>query len=115
MSNHNSNNVQFDSLMKQMAQDHQPQLPDPGIIWWRAQILKKQADKERIERPLVFMRLAAATICVVVIMGFLIASWGQGQPANGAHVSFLTPLLVISALGCALLLGLLAWSPPSKT
>ncbi len=112
----NNNDVQFDSLMKQMALDHQPQLPDPGIIWWRAQILKKQADKERIERPLVMMRLAAVTICAAVLLGFLIANWGQAQPAaTGTHVSFLGPLLVISALGCALLLGLLAWAPASKT
>jgi hypothetical protein len=112
----NNNDVQFDSLIKQMAQDHQPQLPDPGIIWWRAQILKKQANKERIERPLVFMRLAAPTVCVAVVLRFLIASWRQAQPAaNDARVSFLMPLLVISALGCAVLLGLLAWSPASKT
>ena len=116
MSNSENNDVQFDSLIKQMAQDHQAQLPEPGIIWWRAQILKKQADKERIERPLVFMRLAAPTICVVVVLGFLLAAWKQAQPAtNEAHVSFLMPLLVISALACALLLGLLAWSPASKT
>ena len=116
MSNNDNNDIQFDSLIKQVAQDHQPQLPDPGIIWWRAQILKKQADKERIERPLVFMWLAAPTVCVIVVLGFLFASWRQAQPAvTGAHVSFLMPLLVISALGCALLLGLLAWSPASKT
>lgn len=116
MSNSDNTGLQFDSLIKQMAQDHQPQLPDPGIIWWRAQILKKQADKERIERPLVFMRLVAPTVCVIVVLGFLIASWRQAQPAaNDAHVSFLAPLLVISALCCALLLGLLAWSPASKS
>jgi hypothetical protein len=116
MSNNTDNDVQFDSLMKQMAQDHEPQLPDPGIIWWRAQILKKQADKERIERPLVMMRLAAVTIGAAVFLGFLIANWTQTQPAAiGTHVSFLAPLLVISVLGCALLLGLLAWSPVSKT
>ncbi len=115
MSN-NNDDVQFDSLIKQMAQDHQPQLPNPGIIWWRAQILKKQADKERIERPLVIMRLVAATVCVAVFLGFLIASSEQAQPAaNATHVSFLAPLLVLVALGCALLLGLLAWAPASKT
>jgi len=115
MSNSDNNDVQFDSLIKQMAQDHQPQLPDPGIIWW-PQILKKQADKERIERPLVFMRLAAPTVCVIVVLGSLFASWRQAQPAaSGAHVSFLAPLLIISALCCALLLVLLAWSPASKT
>src|SRR5258708_14983342 len=110
MSNDNNNDVQFDSLIKQMAQEHQPQLPDPGIIWWRAQILKKQTDKERIERPLVIMRLVAATVCVAVVLGFLMASWGQAQPATtDAHGSFPMPLIVIRPLGCAVLLGLRAW------
>lgn len=115
MSNADNNDVQFDSLLKQMAQDHQPQLPDPGIIWWRARILKKQADRERIERPLVFMRLAAPTVCVAVLLGFLTASWKQAEPAaSPAHVAFLGPLLVLGALGCALLVALLVWSPASK-
>ncbi|HWX56277.1 MAG TPA: hypothetical protein VN176_16930 [Verrucomicrobiae bacterium] len=113
--NNNDDDVQFDSLIKKMAHDHQPQLPNSGILWWRAQILKRQADKERIERPLVIMRLVAVTAGAVILFGFLMSNWRQAQPAaNGSHVSFLAPLLVFSAIGCALLLVLLAWPPVSK-
>src|SRR5258707_122167 len=37
-----TNEFELDSLLKKMADDHQPELPSPGLIWWRAQILKKQ-------------------------------------------------------------------------
>ena len=57
-----NNDFEFDSLIKKMAAEHQPELPSPGLIWWRAQIFKKQAEKERIERPLTIMRLVAAAV-----------------------------------------------------
>ena len=57
-----NNDFEFDSLIKKMAADHQPELPSPGVIWWRAQILKKQAEKERIERPLTIMRACSHSV-----------------------------------------------------
>lgn len=35
-----NNEFELDSLIKKMADGHQPELPSPGLIWWRAQILK---------------------------------------------------------------------------
>lgn len=55
---------QFDSLMKRLAEEHQPLLPSPSLIWWRAQILKKHEQKRRIERPFTIMRLVAALVCL---------------------------------------------------
>lgn len=69
-------NNELDLLIKKMAAGHQPELPSPGLVWWRAQILKKQAQKERIERPVNIMRLVAAAMCVVVVIG-LWASQGS--------------------------------------
>ena len=43
------------------------------MIWWRAQILKKQAEKERIERPLTIMRMLAAVLCLAVVVGLWIS------------------------------------------
>jgi len=37
---------QLDSLIKNMANKHRPELPSPGLIWWRAQIQKKLAEKQ---------------------------------------------------------------------
>jgi hypothetical protein len=67
-----NNELQFDSLIKKMAAAHQPELPSPDMIWWRAQILKKQAEKQRIERPVTIMRIAAAAFFLLVLVGLLI-------------------------------------------
>ena len=43
-----NNDFEFDSLIKKMAADHQPELPSPGVIWWRAQILKSRRKKNAL-------------------------------------------------------------------
>jgi hypothetical protein len=63
-----NNDLEFDSLIKRMAAEHQPELPSPDAIWWRAQILKKQAEKQRIERPVTIMRIAAAALLLLVMV-----------------------------------------------
>jgi hypothetical protein len=63
-----NNDSQFDFLVKTMAQEHQPELPSPGVIWWRAQIEKKLAEKERVERPMVMMRHSVAIIGVLTFL-----------------------------------------------
>ena len=90
------NNHELDALLKQMADDHRPQLPSPGLIWWRAQILKKQKAKERIERPLIIMRGVAAATCLVALLVVLIANWGQVQGATFGATRLLMPLLIIA-------------------
>ncbi|HXZ26789.1 MAG TPA: hypothetical protein VEG08_02200 [Terriglobales bacterium] len=59
-----SDDPKFDSLMKRMAEEHPPALPSPNLIWWRAQVLKKYEQKQRIERPFTIMRLVAALVCL---------------------------------------------------
>lgn len=68
-----NNDFEFDSLIKKMATAHRPELPSPDVIWWRAQILKKQAEKERIERPFTIMRILAAIVGVAVVAGVWIS------------------------------------------
>jgi hypothetical protein len=72
-----SNDSQLDSLLKQMADDHRPQLPAPGLIWWRAQILRKQQEQARIERPVKIMRVAAVVAGLVVVAAFVTANREQ--------------------------------------
>ena len=81
-----NNDFEFDSLIKKMAADHQPELPTPGVIWWRAQILKKQAEKERIERPLTIMRLLAVVACLAIVAGL-----------GFSHADGITPSLIAQA------------------
>ena len=97
-----NNDLEFDSLVKNMAMEHQPELPSPGVIWWRAQILKKQAEAEKIERPAKIMRALAVIISLVVLAGL----WSN--EANGTHGITrvdLFPLALLVIVGAAIGIG----------
>lgn len=94
----------LDSLLKQMAKDHHPELPSPGLIWWRAQILRKQREKERIEQPLIVMRWLAVVMCAVSLV-LLGGRWGAFHTAiTDSNRWFLTTgILAISVVSMAAL------------
>jgi hypothetical protein len=98
-----NNDFEFDSLVKNMAMEHQPELPSPGVIWWRAQILKKQAEAERIERPAKIMRAFAVIISLVVVAGL----WSS--ELDGTHGLFtrveLFPLGLLAIVGAGIGIG----------
>jgi small neutral amino acid transporter SnatA (MarC family) len=103
-----NNDFEFDSLIKKMAADHQPELPSPGLIWWRAQILKKQQEKSRIERPLIAMRILAAVVCLAVFVWLWIS-----QSKSMSHVLGQQGVLPLWLGGIAVtlvLLGLVWWT-----
>ena len=109
-----SNDRDFDSLIKQMAAGHHPELPSPGLIWWRAQILRKQAEKERAERPFTIMHLVAAAVSLAVIVGL----WSS-QPellrdmfGRLSVLPFIPLLLAGTAVGLAVMA--LMWWTTSK-
>ncbi len=93
---------QLDFLIKDMARQHQADLPGPGLIWWRARIQKKLAEKERVERPLVIMRGVALAVCLAVAVGFMVVNWRQIAPAFGKAQPGL--LLVLGMFAAAVLL-----------
>lgn len=109
-----NNEPQLDSLLKQMAGDHSPKLPSPGLIWWRAQILKKQEQKERIERPLMIMRLIAAVACVTMFLGLLASNWRQVQGMMSHDGLLLLPAAVVAVAAALASAVLFFWSPASK-
>ncbi|HKF22219.1 MAG TPA: hypothetical protein VKE93_11660 [Candidatus Angelobacter sp.] len=74
---------QLDSLLKQMAEAHRPELPSPDLIWWRAQILRKQEQRKRIERPLMVMRLGAIVACLAIGLGLFAANQQMFREALG--------------------------------
>src|SRR5215467_6152304 len=104
---------ELDSLLKQMADGHRPELPSPGLVWWRAQILRKQQEKQRIERPLLIMRGVAAAACVAAFVVFLVSSWRQFELpwASG----FLAPVAVSVLAAFLGLVFLVAGSPVTRT
>src|SRR5215467_10802654 len=109
-----NNDLEFDSLIKKMAAGHQPELPSPDVIWWRAQILKKQAEKRRIERPVAVMRTAAAAFFLLVLVGLLINEAGSMRDAWGRLGVFpFVPLLLAGAV-MGLVVMALMWRTKSE-
>lgn len=41
-----------------------------GALWWRAQLRRRRAAVERIERPLLRAQIFALAVCLVVALGF---------------------------------------------
>jgi hypothetical protein len=86
MSNNLQNDdSQLDLLIKNMAQDHQPRLPSSGVIWWRAQIQKKLAEKERVERPMMIMRMVVLALSVALVAGILLMNWREIGTMTGGQ------------------------------
>jgi hypothetical protein len=118
-----NNDFEFDSLIKKMAAGHQaergaesqPQLPSPGVIWWRAQILKKLAEAKRIERPAKIMRGFAVVISLVVLAGL----WGS--EAFGIRGIFsmnlfpFVPFLILGAIAGIAFIAVMLWSARLKS
>jgi len=118
MNNHerilNKNDSQLDSLIKKMAQDHQAEVPSPDLIWWRAQILKKQALKDRVERPMMIMRMVAAIVCLAVFLGLAARNWGQFQVTMDRTSWLMMPLGILVVAASLVSAALLVWSPAKK-
>lgn len=92
-------NNELDLLIKQMAAAHQAELPRPGLIWWRAQILRKQAEKERIERPVAIMRMIAAVLSLLAVIAMGVS---QGRAVwdslSRTALPFLLPVLLAGVI-----------------
>jgi hypothetical protein len=103
-----NNEFDLDLLIKKVAAEHQPELPSPGLIWWRAQILRKQAQKERIERPVTIMRMLAVAMCLVVVIGLWV-SQGSALWAllGGSALLSLLPILLGGAVVTAAFVALM--------
>lgn len=90
-----NNDHDLDLLIKKMAAGHEVELPSSGLVWWRAQILKKQAEKERIERPVTVMRMVAVAMCLLVVIALWV-SQGRGvwDSLSRSGLFFLLPALL---------------------
>jgi hypothetical protein len=102
-----NNDPQLDLLIRKMAQEHQAHLPSPGLVWWRAQIQKKFAEKERVERPLMIMRTVAVIVCVGIMTGALLMNWRQIASVLDQGQTMALFTFAIAAGAVLLLAGLL--------
>ena len=104
------NDSDLDAILKQMATEHRPQLPSAGLIWFRAQIVRKARQKERIERPLVVMRLLVLIVGAVLLPALVAANWGRVRDAMNHQSSFLLPLLLLTLTASLASGAILLWS-----
>ena len=103
-----NNDHELDRLIKKMAASHEAELPSPGLIWWRAQIRKKQAEKERIERPVMIMRMVAVAMGLLVVIALWVSQGGgMWKSLNRAGLPFLLPVLLASVILAAAFLALM--------
>jgi hypothetical protein len=107
------NDSDLDAILKQMATEHRPQLPSPGLVWFRAQIVRRAWQKERIERPLVVMRGLAGITGAVILLLLVAANWGQMQDAMDHRRWFLWPLLLLTLTASLASGAILLWSRQS--
>jgi hypothetical protein len=90
------NEINLNALLKEMVANHQPQLPSAKLIWWRAQLVRKLREKERIERPLQVMRVTAAIVCAVILAMLSAHSWEQLQALVLDNKWLLLPLFLLT-------------------
>jgi len=100
-------------------------LPSPGLLWWRAQLRRRNAAVERIGKPILGAQIFALSVCIVFAIGFLATqathglrwlSWlegtsfgGFGWPLQMPQVPMLhLDALLNSGLGMLVLIPILA-------
>ena|SRR5437899_6742419 len=105
-----SSDQELDQLLKQSAAAHKPALPSPDLIWWRAHILRKQEQKQRIERPIRIVGHVALVVCVVLCLAWVITNI-QSLQTLASNNGWLLLLLGIAALAACLASVLMLRSP----
>ena len=55
-----------------------PNLPSPGVIWWRAQLRRRNAAVERIGKPILGAHIFALAITLLIAAGFAISQARHG-------------------------------------
>jgi hypothetical protein len=113
--NNDDKEIQINAMIQQMAQQHQPELPSPGVIWWRAQIQKKLAEKECIERPLVIMRMLATVACLALVAAVVGASWVNWKQILFAQNTILRGLILSASATVLIFLASLFLTVHSKS
>jgi|SRR5579872_1763829 len=90
----------LDLMLKRSAAEHQPHLPSAQTIWWRAQIVARQKQRERVERPLLAMFWVAAATCLCLcLIAFTPIKESLQVLSIPLSSSFTTVILAIAAVG----------------
>jgi hypothetical protein len=55
-------------------------LPPPGVLWWRAQLRRRNAAVERIGKPILGAQIFALAVALILVTGFAVS-----QAKHGLH------------------------------
>lgn len=67
--------------MRLLVQEHREPLPDPKIVWLRAQIAGETAQRERVLAPVMLAHIVVQVIIGVCSAGWLFWNWPEIGPA----------------------------------
>lgn len=67
-------------------------LVSPGILWWRAQLRRRNAAIERVIRPILSAQIFAFLICIAVAIGFAASHAAEGLGWITSLAEFLRPV-----------------------
>jgi hypothetical protein len=96
--------------------DKTDELPDPGLLWWRAQLSEKQAKMERAQKILGWIEFVFATLLFAGLAVWTCWNWNVIQPpltsllAGGEQQIWGTVLAVAGATPTLSLFGVVALS-----
>ena len=94
-----------------IAAVHAPVLPSPGVLWWRAQVRRRNTATERMSRPIVFTEVATllVTLAALAFATYRFVDWvdwpslaARFSPADlsgfAAMPAWILPTLAVAAV-----------------
>ena len=87
-----------------------PRLEAPGVLWWRAQLRRRNAAIERLQRPIVGAQIFAVALSLIAAVGFLAWQSRQGlawleEFTASLHFESLLPAQLQTPLGITALIA----------
>jgi hypothetical protein len=109
-----THDYELDLELKNLVQANQPptgDLPDPAIIWFKAEFLRKRQLREEAVRPMVRAQQAGIALALLVLAGLGLTGNARGL-MSAPNVGVIAPQLLIVLIA---FLAVLVWSYRSVT
>lgn len=94
-------------------------LPDPALIWWKAQLLEKRAANARVTRPVAIAQWVSLVVTVVTTIGLCAANWagikGVLEPFGPALWVAFGGAVILMLVALPLVSGGASFSLPRRT
>jgi hypothetical protein len=87
-----------------------PRLEAPGVLWWRAQLRRRNTDLQRLQRPLIGAQIFSVVLGLIAAIVFLASqskaalAW-LGEIPRALHFESLLPAPLQTPLGLAALIA----------